>query len=163
MTELAKAANFYFQRNYLNGIRVIERDDVQWFAAVDVCKILEIKNPTRALNDFPENERMTLANMKGHSGQRGGARFLNFINEAGLYRLIFKSRKPEAEKFKTWIFNEVLPSIRKYGLYSAALPKNWVYRGKELIWRDWIIKKEKAYFARWPDKTWEDFMRSLPY
>ena len=43
------------------------------------------------------------------------------VNEPGFYRLVFQSRKPEAERFKTWVFTEVLPSIRKKGYY--AFPK----------------------------------------
>ena len=57
------------------------------------------------------------------SRKRGGARSLIFINEPGLYRLIFQSRKPEAEKFKRWIFHEVLPSIRKTGSCNLNQPK----------------------------------------
>lgn len=41
------------------------------------------------------------------------------VNEPGLYRLIFSSRKPEAKKFQRWVYHEVLPSIRKYGYYVA--------------------------------------------
>ena len=48
---------------------------------------------------------------------------MRFINESGLYRLIFASRKPEAEKFRRWVFHEVLPSIRKTGYYSVAKKK----------------------------------------
>ena len=45
-----------------------------------------------------------------------------FVNEPGLYRLIFQSRRPEAEAFKAWVFNEVLPSIRKTGYFRALPP-----------------------------------------
>jgi len=67
------------------------------------------------------------------------------VNEAGLYRLVFKSRKPEAKRFQTWVFNEVLPSIRKYGFYRASLPKIWPYRGQELTWGEWVNKREGAF------------------
>ena len=84
------------------------------------------------------------------------------VNEAGLYRLVFKSRKPEAERFKTWVFNEVLPSIRKYGFFRASLPKIWIYRGKEYTWGEWVNKKREAYFRRFPDASDEDFEATLP-
>jgi hypothetical protein len=67
---------------------------------------------------------MTLSTTEGHSGQRGGAQSINVVNEPGLYRLIFQSRKPEAEALKTWEFTEVLPQIRKTGKYEhPALPE----------------------------------------
>jgi len=104
------------------AVRTVLIDGVPWFVAKDVCDILEIKNPTDALKDFPENERMTLDISEGHSRQRGGAQFLNTINEPGLYRLIFQSRKPEAEQFKTWVFSTVLPQIRQTGFFIPASP-----------------------------------------
>jgi hypothetical protein len=90
-----------------------------WFVAKDVCDILGLGNPTETMRNFPENERNTLSNTEGiHEGP--GNPNVNIVNEPGLYRLIFQSRKPEAERFKTWVFTEVLPSIRRTGKY--ALP-----------------------------------------
>jgi prophage antirepressor-like protein len=102
-----------------HAIRMVMIDDAPWFIAKDVCDVLEIVNVSDALRGFPSNERHTLANTEGHSEQRGGAQSFNVVNEPGLYRLIFQSRKPEAEKFKTWVFNEVLPQIRKAGTFGA--------------------------------------------
>jgi prophage antirepressor-like protein len=99
-------------------VRTMLIDGDPWWVNVDVCAILGIENPRDAIANFPENERMTVASSYGHSGQRGGAQSLNLVNEPGLYRLIFQSRKPEAERFKTWVFTEVLPAIRKTGTYS---------------------------------------------
>ena len=101
-------------------VRITDRNGDPWFVAKDVCNILGIGNPTETLRNFPENERMTVSITEGHSGQRGGAQFLNLINEPGMYRLIFQSRKQEAEAFKTWVFHEVLPSIRKTGSYTLG-------------------------------------------
>jgi prophage antirepressor-like protein len=102
-----------FQRH---TVRTVLIDGVPWFAAKDVCDILGIKNPTDALKDFPENERNTLASNEGiHEGP--GNPNVNIINEPGLYRLVFQSRKPEAEQFKTWVFATVLPQIRRTGYY----------------------------------------------
>jgi hypothetical protein len=82
---------------------------------------LELGNVTEALRNFPENERNTLSSAEGiHAGP--GNPNLNIINEPGLYRLIFQSRKPEAEAFKTWVFSEVLPAIRKHGYFAARPP-----------------------------------------
>ena len=88
---------------------------------------LDIKNPTMALERLEENEKMTLSlsemtlsSTEGHSSKRGGARFLNVVNEPGLYRLIFSSRKKEALEFQLWVYHEVLPSIRQTGSYSLT-------------------------------------------
>ena len=109
---------------YYDGyqVRKVEIDGAPWFVAKDVCDVLEIQNPTKALENFPEDERNTLTSSEGiHEGP--GNPNVNIINEPGLYRLIFQSRKPEAEKFKRWVFHEVLPSIRKNGFYIAAYKK----------------------------------------
>ncbi|WP_081888306.1 Bro-N domain-containing protein [Verrucomicrobium sp. BvORR034] len=58
--------------------------------------MLEIANPSDAIKSLDADERMTLDNSEGHSGQRGGAQSLNLISESGLYALVFKSRKPQA-------------------------------------------------------------------
>ena len=107
-----------FEHEQFGQIRFIKRDEEIWFAAVDVCRVLDLENVTKALYVLDDDEKMTLSIGKGHSGQRGGAQFMNFVNEFGLYNLILSSRKPEAKKFKRWVTHEVLPSIRKYGFYG---------------------------------------------
>ena len=104
-----------------NAVRSILIDGDPWFVAKDVCDILDIKNPSDTLRDFPENERFALditeAKTMGFLHATAG---VNLINEPGVYRLIFQSRKPEAEAFKTWVFAEVLPAIRQTGSYGAT-------------------------------------------
>lgn len=85
-----------------------------WFMAKDVCDALGLGNPTRALSEHPKEESLTLPVVRA-----GQSREMLFINEPGLYRLIFKSRKAEAEAFKTWVCKEVLPAIRRRGSYHA--------------------------------------------
>ena len=100
-------------------VRVVERDGVLRFVAKDVCSILGLENPTESLRNFPENERFALSSAEGKMlGFTHANDGVNVISEPGLYRLIFQSRKPEAEAFKTWVFNEVLPAIRKKGYYA---------------------------------------------
>ena len=108
-----------------------------WFVVADVCRALEMSNPRKAVSDLPEDEKMTVTNSYGHSGKRGGAQKFNLVNEPGLYRLIFRSRKPEAEKFKRWVFHEVLPSIRKTGKYSVKDHS-----------QEWLRMREKAIKTR---------------
>jgi prophage antirepressor-like protein len=95
-------------------VRVIVQKGVEWFAARDVCEILGIVQASSTMRDFPDKEKGV------HSIHTpGGEQKMLFINEPGLYRLIFKSRKPEAEAFKAWVFEEVLPAIRKTGKYDV--------------------------------------------
>lgn len=82
-----------------------------WFVAKDVCDVLEISNPTQAINRLDEDERSML-----NIGRQGEA---NVVNESGLYSLILGSRKPEAKQFKRWITHEVIPSIRQHGAYMT--------------------------------------------
>ena len=75
--------------------------------------VLELTNTTVAIQNLDEDE-VTKLNLGSQYGET------NFINESGLYTLIIRSRKPEAKKFRKWVTNEVLPSIRKTGGYIAG-------------------------------------------
>ena len=96
-------------------LRIIEINNEPWFVAKDVCNILELTNPSKAVSRLDEDER---SNFK--LGRQGEA---NIVNEFGLYNLILGSRKPEAKQFKRWITHEVIPSIRKTGSYQMEQPK----------------------------------------
>lgn len=105
-----------------NEVRLLDRDGEPWFVLADVCRSLEIANPRDAAARLDEDEKMTVGNADGHSvigaeRGRGGAQSLTIINESGLYSLILTSRKAAAKRFKKWITAEVLPSIRKTGMY----------------------------------------------
>ncbi len=107
--------------NYNNSeIRVIENNGEPWFVAKDVCEVLELADVTSAIKSLDDDEKMTLQNPRSHSGQRGGAQYLNVINESGLYALAFRSNKPEAKTFSKWVRAEVLPTLRKTGSYSMT-------------------------------------------
>ncbi|MBD8026458.1 phage antirepressor KilAC domain-containing protein [Ureibacillus sp. Re31] len=94
-----------------NNVRVLEINNEPWFVATDVCKVLELSNPTMAVGRLENDERS-----KFNLGRQGET---NIVNESGLYELIFASRKPSAKQFKRWIKQEVLPSIRKHGAYMT--------------------------------------------
>ena len=89
-----------------------------WLVAKDVCDFLGLANPSDVIKSLEDDEKMTLDFSEGHSGQRGGAQFLNVINEAGLYKLTFRSKKPSAKEFTRRVTHEILPSIRKTGSYT---------------------------------------------
>ncbi len=99
-----------------NSVRVItDKNQEPWFCANDVCDILGYSNPRDAISKHcKENgvaKRDTIDSMQRKQET-------TFINEPNLYRLIIKSRKPEAEPFEAWVFEEVLPQIRKTGKYQ---------------------------------------------
>lgn len=87
-----------------------------WFVAKDVCDILG--TDTRDLHKILESDEITNVDSI-HIAQTGGKAPL-IISESGLYRLVMKSRKPEAKEFQRWVTHEVLPSIRKHGGYMAG-------------------------------------------
>jgi hypothetical protein len=104
------------------SVELINNDP--WFLAKDVCDSLGLENVTKALYSLDEDEKLTLPVVR--SGQ---TREMNFVNESGLYNLIFQSRKPEAKKFRKWVTSEVLPSIRKTGKYAHVSPNPFTSNG----------------------------------
>lgn len=101
-----------FQKEEFGTIRTVIINGEPWFVAKDVCDILEIKNPTDALNKGLEDFERARFNL----GRQGEA---NIISESGFYTLVLRSRKSIAKPFRIWVTSEVLPSIRKTGKYVA--------------------------------------------
>lgn len=83
------------------------------FCAADVCKALGYTNPRKAIADHSEQEDVT----KRDTPTQGGIQQMTFVNESGLYSLIFGSKLESAKQFKRWVTSEVLPEIRKNGGY----------------------------------------------
>lgn len=96
------------------AVRVVMRDGEPWFVAADICRVLDLGNPTETLRRLDDDERDNLSS----SEVNGRGRPMNIISESGLYALIFTSRKPEAKRFRKWVTSEVLPSLRKFGRYE---------------------------------------------
>jgi anti-repressor protein len=155
-----------FENENFGKIRIIlDENNNPWWIAIDICKSLGLNNITEALRTLKDNEKMTFRNTEGHSNQRGGAQFFILINEPGLYKLIFKSRKVEAEKFQDWIFYEILPSIRKTGSYSINntpmnrtqfLAQALIYANEEIIERDKLINEKNTIIENQTEKIKED-------
>ena len=98
-----------FENEAFGKVRTLNLNGEPWFVAVDVCSVLDLSNPTIAVRRLDEDERA-----KFNLGRQGDA---TIVNEPGLYTLVLGSRKPEAKAFKRWITHEVLPNIRKHGVY----------------------------------------------
>jgi prophage antirepressor-like protein len=110
-------ANHKYQGRRLRFVGTPDRPE---WVALDVCDIMEIDNVSQALADFDDDEK----GIKYVYTAAGKQKLLT-VYEPGLYRLMVKSRTAEAKQFRSWIFKEVLPSIRKYGFYPP--PENAGY------------------------------------
>ena len=88
-----------------------------WFKAKEVAQILGYKNTEKAVKSHvSENHKRKILFSNQH--ETHGCSMTYFIDEAGFYELVFKSRLPTAKMFREWVFSKVLPSIRKYGYYK---------------------------------------------
>lgn len=91
----------------------VDEQEVVWWLAQDLGEILGIAEIRSTLRAFPSNEkRVHTMHASGWSHE------MLMLNEPGVYRVIFKSRKPEAEALKLWVFHEVLPTLRRTGTYT---------------------------------------------
>jgi anti-repressor protein len=107
------------------AVRTLMQDGDPWFVGRDVCAVLDIRNVADAMATLDDDEKGVVS-----TDTLGGEQRVVIINEAGLYSLILRSRKPEAKTFKRWITHEVLPSIRKTGGYR--LPGTFAEALREL-------------------------------
>lgn len=102
-----------FKNEEFGEIRTVMKDGEPMFCLVDICKALEISNPSKVAQRLEDDERTKF--------ELGRAGETNFITESGLYAVILRSDKPNAKKFRKWITSEVLPSIRKTGAYGKPM------------------------------------------
>lgn len=96
-------------------IRTVIIENEPFFCMVDICKALEISNVSQAKTRL--NQDGVISNEVIDS--IGRTQNANFVNESNMYKLIFQSRKESAERFTDWVTSEVLPSIRKHGVYAV--------------------------------------------
>ena len=107
-----------FENEEFGQIRTAEIDGKPYFVANDVAKALGYSNPSKATNDHCKN-----AIIRRGNDSLGREQDFKYIPEGDIYRLIVRSNLPSAERFETWVFDEVLPSIRKTGSYN--LPQTY--------------------------------------
>ena len=122
-----------FNNDEFGEIRSVSIGNEPWFVASDICKALDLRNPTMAMERLDDDEKSKL-----NLGLPGGA--TNCVNEYGLSGLVLASRKNEAKDFKRWITHEVLPSIRKNGGYIAGQE---TLSDEELLSNDLMVVKRK--------------------
>ncbi len=102
-----------FESSEFGTVRTAGDWDSPTFCLKDVCSVLEIKN-NHDLNSRLSPDGMSMQDVQ----TPGGIQQATFINEANLYLCIFQSRKPVAKKFQAWVAGEVLPAIRRRGVYE---------------------------------------------
>ena len=117
-----------FENEAFGKVRTLNLNGEPWFVAADVCKALELGNPSMTVERLDDDE-------KGIStiDTLGGKQRMAIINEPGLYSLVITSRKPEAKAFKRWITHEVIPAIHKHGAYMTKSVLEQVLENPELV------------------------------
>lgn len=106
-----------FKNPDFGEVRTIIRGGEPWFVAADVCRALDVDSTaTRRLDEDEISAlRLTQTSSNGVSQERE----VNIVNEPGLYSLVLGSRKPEAKAFKRWVTHDVIPAIRRHGMYAV--------------------------------------------
>lgn len=134
-------------------VRTVQLNNQPYWVLKDVCDVLELSNPTVVANRLEDDERA-----KFNLGRQGEA---TVITESGLYAVILRSDKPNAKEFRKWVTSEVLPTIRKNGVYLTdekaydithnpqSLADLLLQAGEQLKQKELIIQemKPKALFA----------------
>ncbi|PWD58519.1 hypothetical protein GMW39_01370 [Pectobacterium parmentieri] len=155
MTSIAiSAANnstpvaFNFQESHEVRIQVIGGEP--WFCLKDVCDVLTVDRTSRLIRELDDKG---LANC--HTPTKGGKQQLVYVNEPNLYRVIFRSNKPEARQFQDWVFNDVLPSIRKKGSYQhqkgEPISNKDMENIKNLVW---MMTHNMKFSESWNYGVW---------
>ena len=104
-----------FNNNEFGEVRALDINGEPWFVGKDVTDILGYSNSRKAIGDHVDAEDKGVTKCD----TLGGAQDMAIINESGLYSLILRSQLPSANRFKRWVTSEVLPAIRKHGVYAV--------------------------------------------
>ena len=135
-----------FSRPEFGKIRTLETDGAPWFVGRDVAAALGYSNTNKALVDHVEPEDKRQGDGVTIRDPIGREQHPVIINESGLYSLIFSSKLPVAKQFKRWVTSEVLPAIRRTGIYSA---RSHPVCASEMDWRyDGIVKSVEEISER---------------
>ena len=131
-----------FENEKFGKVRVVTENEKPYFNLNDVCEILGLKNPRQVKSRLNPKGVILVDTLTS-----GGKQQMNFINESNLYKCIFQSDKPEAEAITEWVTGEVLPTIRKTGMYVTDNVWNSIMNEPEKIGEVLInygkVKKEK--------------------
>ncbi|MES3695605.1 ORF6C domain-containing protein [Mammaliicoccus sciuri] len=104
-----------FENSSFGNLEVLTIEGKEWFPAIKVAEILGYSNPRKAVRDHTKERGVTIRSVIDSLGRNQDKKF---IDEGNLYRLITKSKLPQAEQFEEWVFDDVLPALRKTGSYQ---------------------------------------------
>ncbi|MEB7449917.1 phage antirepressor KilAC domain-containing protein [Staphylococcus chromogenes] len=104
-----------FQNSQFGNLEILTIEGKEWFPAIKVAELLGYSNPRKAIRDHAKEKGVTIRSVLSNGGNQNK----KFIDEGNLYRLISRSKLPQAEQFEEWVFDEVLPAIRKHGIYAT--------------------------------------------
>lgn len=119
-----------FNNAEFGQVRTIVDGDKILFCASDIAKALGYEKPNNAINTHCKNATLKQGIITDNLGRKQNA---NFIPEGDVYRLVVRSKLPTAEKFESWVFDEVLPSIRNYGGYLTPAKIEEVLNNPDII------------------------------
>ncbi|WP_159990846.1 BRO family protein [Pelistega ratti] len=119
---MSNITTFNFQSN---TIQVINKNNEAWFIASEIALIFGYRDASNLVRILDEDEKGT-----HNMSTLGGTQLALIISESGLYHAAFKSRKQEAQDFRKWVTNEVLPTIRKTGSYTTPTQATIAYEPK---------------------------------
>jgi len=105
-----------FQNSQFGNLEILTIEGKEWFPAIQVAEILGYTNPHKAVRDHTKERGVTIRSVIDKLGRKQNKKF---IDEGNLYRLITRSKLPQADEFEEWVFEDVLPSIRKHGIYAT--------------------------------------------
>lgn len=129
-------------------IEVLELDGQALFNPYHVAEVLDISDVRSSIRNFNDKQIVKLTNSKVQSMHFRKLHNTgeNFLTESGVYKLVFKSHKPNAEKFTDWIADEVLPTLRKTGIYE--MPKEDKTKKKNLSATNMMVKTVSDIFEK---------------
>lgn len=143
----ATGLQVFYNENENVNIRTQVINSEPWFVAKDVAMALNITWSGHTLDSIPEDwKQMVKLTINGSEGGVSDIRRFSLINEAAVYKLAFRSNKPEADKFVNWVTGTVLPSIRRTGSYSMG--ESMTVTRQRLP-----MPKYRPFFAEWKDKV----------
>lgn len=129
-----------FENASFGEIRVAGTSEKPLFCLADLCKAVELSNPSSVKSRLDEEDVQLLDLHALNYTEGTGNTMANFVTESGFYDVILQSSSPKVKPFRKWVTSEVLPSIRKFGSYSVQKPKysledkiTWVKGVKEIL------------------------------
>lgn len=119
-----------FQNSQFGNLEILTIEGKEWFPAIKVAEILGYTNPRKAIRDHTKERGVTIRSVIDKLGRKQNKKF---IDEGNLYRLITRSKLPQVDEFEEWVFEEVLPQIRRTGTYSINPTIQELANNPELI------------------------------